>query len=237
MKKTAVALSSALLLGGLAACNNGEDQAFNGRYDYNAREIGYYSEHKRNGDTADNDGPLTEMMDRNYINEVGDTDNNGYPQNMADNDRDGIANESADRNGLNDKKGGWSRSDFNYSGQVDDLGTRAKNSYYNEYDGKTAERISKRVSQIENIDDARTVVYNDSVLVAVDTDDSNNKDVKQKVKRLVRTMAKGKDVRVVTDEGTFTRVRNIDNDLRNGNSMKEIQNDIKDMFDGLDNNE
>lgn len=228
MKKTIAVLSSALLLGGLAACNNDDNEALNERYDYNAREIGYYSnENNRDGNrngtagyggdeaVRDNDGPITELLDGN--------DHNG--------NNNGTRNTTNNRN--NGPDNGFSRADYNYSGQRDDLNERADSSYYNQYEGDLAERISRKVAKVDQVDDARTVIYNDDILIAVDTNDRNDKNVEKQVKQAVGDLARGKDVRVVTDENTFNRVEQIDNDLRNGNAMDEIQSDIKGIFNDL----
>lgn len=138
-----------------------------------------------------------------------------------------------DRNGT-PQGGRYSRQDVNYHGQMNNtLDGRANQAYYKDYDGKTAESIARRVSEMNNVDDARCVITRDSVLVAVDTNDRNKKDVEDKVRAQVEQMAQGKTVRVVTDEGMYDRVTTIDNRLRDGEGMREVGSDLRGIMDDL----
>ncbi|MBM6619727.1 YhcN/YlaJ family sporulation lipoprotein [Bacillus suaedaesalsae] len=296
-KKVLYTLSTAFLLSGLTACNNGTDEgAMGNRNNDTVRPIGYYSDENvnrsygrsygnDNGNAIlperDNDGPITEMLDRNngnnngtfgrgVGNNTGNRDNgtNGNNGNNRNNGifgrdvrnnigtrDDGVIDNSANGNnrgtGTNYGTTGrnvntrdnttlpnnhhFSRGDYNYHGQMAGRDNNARSSYTNNYNGGLAEQISNRVEKVNNVDDVRTIVNGDEILVAVDTNDRNNRQVETQVKNAVRELTKGKDVRVVTDENIFTRARNIDNELRDGGPTDNLDADVRDMFRELRN--
>ncbi|KAA0549264.1 hypothetical protein FZW96_04955 [Bacillus sp. BGMRC 2118] len=293
-KKVLYTLSTAFLLSGLTACNNGTDEgAMGNRNNDTVRPIGYYSDENvnrsygrsygnDNGNAIlperDNDGPITEMLDRdnrnngnnngtfgrdvrnNTVNRYNGNGNNGtFGQNTRSNigTRDDGVIDNSNRNnrgmGINNGTTGrnvntntrdnttlpsnhhFSRNDYNYHGQMAGRDNNARSSYNNNYNGGLAEQISNRVEKVNNVDDVRTIVNGNEILVAVDTNDRNNRQVETQVRNAVRELTQGKDVRVVTDENIFTRARNIDNDLRDGGPTENLDADVRDMFSEIRN--
>lgn len=240
--------ATALLLGGLVGCNTNEGAMDNNE---NVRPFGYYSNEGDNRNTDDrngnayilddNDGPLTEMMDRNTRNNR--THNTRYG---ALNRKEGNQNREGNIEEINDheryiigddgdKDNHHGTNDLNYHGHLNDEDNTAKSTgYYNNYDGSLAERITERVEGIANVDDVRTVIMGDTILVAIDTNDRNDVNVPDKVRRAVEPLAKGRNINVVTDETTYSRVRNLDNDIRQGNRRETIEADMKDLFRNVD---
>ncbi|MEH7236167.1 YhcN/YlaJ family sporulation lipoprotein [Bacillus sp. JJ1562] len=305
MRKILYSVSTAaLLLGGLTACNTNEGAGPNTYYNDNARPIGYYSNendrdrYDRNGNgyrLRDNDGPLTEIMDRtgNNFNRNGRTgvmnnrnDRNnrtGIMNNRNDrNNRTGIMNNRYDRdyntgvfdndrtrynrpgimnyrdgqrrNGIMNNRDGRTINPFNdgnpntvgynthgytdrnYSSHLNDNNHKVHTYGYYKDNGNLVRKIAERAATVKNVEDARVIVTNDNVLVAVDTNDNNNRNnVQNAVEKAVAPLAGNRNVNVVTDEGTFTRVRDIDNDIRNGNRRETIDADIKDLFNNMGN--
>ncbi|WP_449537112.1 YhcN/YlaJ family sporulation lipoprotein [Ferdinandcohnia sp. Marseille-Q9671] len=278
--------TAALMLGGLTACNT--DEGASTYNTDNARPIGYYSNENdrdrtdRNGNVRDNDGPLTEIMDRtgaennNRNNRTGVMNDNrknkdnraNYKMNPNNENRSGIMNyrDEQRKNGIMNHRGnnrgtkilnnhdnnnrgvnpfndgnpntnrdnGHGYSDQNYHSHLNDNNHRVHSyGYYNNDDQNIVAKIKERASKVKNVDETRVIVTDENILVAVDTNDNNNQNVKDAVKKAVEPLAKGKNVNVVTDEGTFTRVRDIDNDIRNGNRRESIDADINDLFDNI----
>jgi spore cortex protein len=210
LKKTALAV---FVVTGLAACNANND-AMDTRYNDAARPIGYYTneaaQNRNDGYRLnDNDGPMTEMLDKSF---------NGYN-----------GDQRADRT-RNDM---FSRRDVNYHGHLNSTDSRANPSYYSTYDGELAEAIADRASRVPNVDDVRAVISGNNVLVAVDTNNRNNARVERDVLRNIRPICGNRNVQVVTDEGTYSRVRNIDNDLRDGGPRDQIDADLRNLFDNM----
>ena len=221
-KKASTLTAIALLTTSLTACNgNNEGALNNGDYDNNTRPIGYYS--NENTD-VDNEGPITEMMD-------GMNDEDNYFRRV--NDRYDNRNMSNPTVPLGDRDNGlvrdnrFSHGDANYHGHLNEVG------YYNRGDGAVSDKVKNAVEKIDNVDDARVLVTDDNVIVAVDTHDKNDADMKEKITSEIRKMTEGRNVQVITDEGTFTRIRNIDNDIRNGGDREAIDTDVNDLMEDL----
>ncbi|KAA0563709.1 spore cortex protein CoxA [Bacillus sp. CH30_1T] len=226
---------TAVMTLGLAACNSGEEEAQD-RYTDSYEPLGFYSNEGHGGEKEDErDGPLTEMYDHSVGREGQDIrqkkrdflqvkDENGNPQNpsrpLADYDENFMAQD-----------GRASHGDANYHGHLDDNTRNAKRSYYTAYEGDLAEKIGDVTGKVENVSDVRAVAYGSDVLIAVELDDhSKIEETKTRVKKAVQPYLHGRTVSVVTDEGTFSRVRNIDNDLRDGGPREGINFDMHDMF-------
>ncbi|MCA1031894.1 YhcN/YlaJ family sporulation lipoprotein [Bacillus timonensis] len=259
MRNKAVTFSAVLILSGLSLVGCNTDQgALDTRYNDNARPIGYYSNENvdhndKNGNAYimdDNDGPLTEIMDRN----IGQ-DNNGtnYGRNYrgtSDGQRyralgNGVKDTEVNPTvpyGNRDKNffikdNRFSRGDANYHGHIDNnnFGRARSSAYYRNFNGELAEQITAKVANINNVDDVRAVIMGDSVVIAIDTNDKNDTDVTERVEDAVRPLVRGKDINVVTDEGTFSRVRNLDNEMRNGGTRETIDADFDDLFENIGN--
>ncbi|WP_408007065.1 YhcN/YlaJ family sporulation lipoprotein [Pseudalkalibacillus sp. A8] len=151
-----------------------------------------------------------ETMDTRYNN---DTRPIGYYSNNADGE--GPLTEMADRDR---NRNDLDRTEINYA---DD---------YN--GGDLATRIRDRVKGMKNVEDARVVVNGDTVLVGIDTNDRNDQAIREKVKNTVQKMT-DKNVRVTTDEDMFTRIRNVDDDLREGNGFAEVRSDVNEIMNDL----
>jgi spore cortex protein len=221
--------SAALILGGLTGCGQGNNAASN-RYYEETRPIGYYtSEHnpyvnnnrsrrevEERGNARlleDNDGPLNEILDRSVIQDGkrvrrnntatvrptrNRTDNGGFMGIGYDNPR-------------------FSTTDKNYHGHLNGLERVGNPSYYSKYDGRTAEELAKRASEVKGVKDVRAIVNGDEILIAVEPEaNANKREVRRDVRRAVESIAEGKELRVVVDQGIYSSVRGIDNDLRNG---------------------
>ncbi|WP_083584295.1 YhcN/YlaJ family sporulation lipoprotein [Bacillus weihaiensis] len=215
-KKASTFTAIAVLASGLTACN-GDEGALDTNYDDSARPIGYYS----NEDTdVDNEGPITEMMD-------GMDDEDNYFRRVNERNDKNMANPTVplgdrDEGLIRDNR--FSRGDANYHGHLNEIG------YYNRGDGAVSEKVKNAVEKMDNVDDARVLVTDNNVIVAVDTNDRNDADMKKEIMNTVKKMTDGRDVQVVTDEGTFTRIRNIDNDIHNGGDRETIDADVEELM-------
>jgi spore cortex protein len=223
----------------LAGCNAGEEaqEGYSDSYE----PMGFYSNAGHGDDKKDNrDGPMTELYDHSIGKEGQDIrqhkreylqvkDENGNPQNpskpLADYDKNFMARDQRASHG-----------DANYHGHLDDNTRRARNSYYSAYEGDLAEKIADVTASVGNVSDVRSVAYGSDVLIAVELENhAKEEKTKRAVKQAVKPYLHGRSVTVVTDEGTFSRVRNIDNDLRDGGPREGINADIHDMFKSIKN--
>ncbi|WP_336867146.1 YhcN/YlaJ family sporulation lipoprotein [Peribacillus frigoritolerans] len=135
--------------------------------------------------------------------------------------------------GLYNKDDAYSKSDRNYHGHVSKP-LKAKSSYYNSYEGSLADRVNGVANRVEQVSDARTIIMQDEMLVALLLDDySQAKDVKQRIKKEIGPLTNGRTLYVTTDEGVYFRTMTLDNNLRDGDTREMIILDANDMFDNL----
>lgn len=226
-----------VITAGLSACGANGDQG--AQDDGRAHPLAYYSNRdSENGNarTLDNrEGPLTEIYDYSYgdegreINNQRQTrlqtrDENGNPPNpsvpLADHDHNFFQRDNR-----------FSHGDANYHGHLDDNTSQPRSSYYYAYEGDLSEKIADTTGLVRNVEDVRSVIYGSNVLIAVDlTDYSREQETKRDIQKAVRPYLRGRSCTVVTDEGTFSRIRNLDNDLRDGGPHEQINLDMKDLF-------
>jgi spore cortex protein len=235
-KKYLVLPLSAAMAFGLTGCGNNDKATINDGDRNNAQPMGYYSNenHKGNAEILeDNDGPVTEMMDHTLGTERNNNTLLRVGNENPDNPTRPIAN--TDRN-LLQRDNRFSNSDANYHGHLNDNTVKAKSSYYNAYEGELTNKIGNVTGSVPNVEDVRSVTYGSNVLIAVDlTNYSKEEATKRDIKEAVQPYLRGRSVTVVTDEGTFSRIRNIDNDLRNGGPRDDIDLDIRNMFKNIKN--
>jgi hypothetical protein len=102
-----------------------------------------------------------------------------------------------------------------------------RNAAYDEgYDGDLAERIQKKVNDMNNVDDAHVILNDNNVIVGIDTSEQNKKAMDRKVEKEIQPMVAGRDVQVTTDDSIVGRIENVDMDLRNGKAYNEVQSDV-----------
>lgn len=220
MQKIRLILPATILMTlSLTACGNIDQGAGN-----EALPIGYYSNenHEESGGhtnwlNEDNDGPLTEMMDHSLGSE-------GKHNHMR-----GLNNNAAPGGEYDDTL--FSRSDRNYHRHLNGNNAGARNSYRTAYDGELAKRISNAAASVVNVADARTVIQGDRVLIgAVLEDPKREEETKESIKDVVESYLDGKDLTVVTNDSIYSEMRTIDNDLREGWQMEEINDQINGLF-------
>lgn len=204
---------------GLTGCGVNEDQTADQNRLNNARPIGYYSNEQHevnNGNryTTDNDGPITEIMDHTY----GDEDNrNGVDVQNVNNKKDINVRNVNNRNANRDNANIDDRDDDNVS-----------------YDTELAEKTSNAAAKIDNVKNARSIVYGDKVLVALEVENTKNIDkTKAKVKDKLNDSLNGRDISVVTDRGIFTSIEDINRSIKNGQPQQTIGKNIENIFNDL----
>ncbi|MGG5254914.1 YhcN/YlaJ family sporulation lipoprotein [Neobacillus sp. SM06] len=205
-----------LLAAGITGCSGNQRSGANEQYNDNARPMGYYSNenHPKNqsGLWNDNDGPLTEMMDHTFGAEgqlaknqqrrqLQTRDENGNPPNptvpLASHDQTFFKRDNR-----------FSTGDANYHGQ---LNQNIANTGFST-DPATHKQLTDQVrlaaEKVQNVRKVRSVIYGSSVFISVELmDQAKAAGTKKAIQKAVSPYVDGRNVDVVTDEGTFTRMR------------------------------
>ncbi|MFN2745083.1 YhcN/YlaJ family sporulation lipoprotein [Bacillus sp. z60-18] len=191
-----------LLTAGLSAC--GTNNAMDNRYDNNARPIGYYSNDADRNDGFDNDGPVTDMLEnmngRNGTTNV--TNRNGNPVPTGD--------------------GTYSRGDMNYHNHL--VGT-LNTGYDKPQNRKISRNITKRINQMNNIDESQAVVTDETVIIAVRADKNLSDADRNQMRQIAKRYAGDRTVQIAADNGTFTRLREMNDDPQNVRDRGNTTND------------
>ena len=222
---------ASLLTIGLAACNGNNDAAVQDRNADRGQPLGYYSNEKGNEIDVmdDREGAVTEIFDHNFGKEglaadnqkrsmLQSRDENGNPPNPT------VPRSDHDHNFFQrDNK--YSRGDLNYHGHLSEHKGSGKARTYsnNEQDNEMARKVGVAAESVENVDKVRSVLFGREVEIAVSyKDKSQKKQTDEKIKQAVLPYTEGRVLRIIEDEGTFSRSRNIDYDRRNGNPRESI---------------
>ena len=237
-KKSLLVTTACLLTFGLAGCGNNES-AVQERNVKKTQPLGYYSnENHDNGDEnffSDNDGPIPEALDHSFGSESKNKRGRGSQILEVRDEKENLDNQKTPINTTDgymlQRDNRFSTSDANYHGHLNGKNNRARSSYYTAYEGELAEKIGDVTASVHNVKDVRSAVYGDDVLIAVDLNDYLQEErTKQQINKAVKPYLKGRTVTVVTDEGTFSRVRSIDNDIRDGGPREAVDLDLRNMF-------
>jgi hypothetical protein len=253
LNKVNAAVISFACAAALSACNTNEEAGMQ-RYDDTTRPIGYYSNEKdmrmvnrnnandRNGNAVimdDNDGPVTEIMDRttrdegirngeilnvrngiNRINTMSEAPTLPYGH-----QRDGLFYGSARLGADHDR---------NYHGHLNSTDAKAKNSYYEGKDGDFLQDIVNRVERIKGVEDARVLKDGNRMLVAVDADAADSALLENEIRQRLSDVQSAYNLQVTVDNGIYNSARSIDNDLRDGGADGLIRTNINSLFETID---
>jgi spore cortex protein len=218
-----------ILVLGLVGCGNGDQTAKDVRTD-EPLTIGYYSNenHENKGgnavllDGADNDGPVTEIMDHSLGTERNTNqrflrvrnENNNQVNDVIPNLPNPTAN-GYDVN-LNSRDPLIGGNDQNYHGHLNNSNHATRQSYYNGNNGNMNERITELVENVENVKEAKTVIHGNEVLVGVRLNNNDREeDTKRNIQQAVQNHLDGKTIHLLTNDSQFNRLKTIDQDLRN----------------------
>lgn len=192
---------------GLAGCGVNDDQTADQNRLNNARPIGYYS------------------------NEQHDVNNN----NSFTTDNDGPITEMMDHTfGDEDNKNGVGVQNVNNKNTTRENRNNDNQDNRVSYDTELAEKVSNAAAKMDNVKNARSIVYGENVLVALEVDDTKSVDqTKAKVKDKLNDSLNGKDISVVTDRGIFTSIEDINRSIKNGQPQQTINNNIENIFNRL----
>jgi len=250
LNKVNAAILSFTCAASLTACNTNNEEAGMQRYNDSTRPVGYYSNERdmrmvdraeRNGNAIlmnDNDGPVTEIMDRttrddgirngetlNVRNGITRINNMSRPTQPYSEQTDGLFYSNARVGGEDDR---------NYHGHLNSTNAPAKTSYYEGKDGDFLQDIVNRVEKVKGVENARVLKDENRMLVAVDADAADPALLENEIRQQLSDVDKTYNLRVKVDDGIYNSARNIDNDLREGGADGLIRTNINSLFETID---
>jgi spore cortex protein len=217
-----VSLAVVLLI---AACsqkvsipNNNTENSF--------QRVGYDT---NGGKGIDHDGPMMELLDYSTGSADHIYDNNFFLPSGNPNEY-GKYTSSPEKEYSNTIQNPYLR-DINYHGHLNDENSAARSSYYNAYEGRLAEDVTRATGSVPNIRVARTIVDRNTIIVSLVLKNQKKRDkTRREAEAAAAPYAKGRNLVVFTDTGTYYRVRSLDNDLRNGGPRDMVDLDVKDIL-------
>lgn len=96
------------------------------------------------------------------------------------------------------------------------------------------EKINTSAEDVEGVEDARTIVSRKQVLIAAKITDGNQAEkVKANIENAVKDHTDGRSLTVVTDNGTYNTVKDLENDLRSGRAQEQTKEEVENLFRSL----
>lgn len=222
---------ASLLTVGLTACNGNDEAAVQDRNSDRGQPLGYYSNEKGNEIDVmdDREGAITEIFDHNFGKEGTAADNrkrmllqsrdeNGNPPNPT------VPRSDRDQNFFK-KDNKYSRGDLNYHGHLSEQkGSGQARTYSNDdQDNRLGRKVGIAAESVDNVDKVRSVLFGRKVEITVAyKDKSLKKQTDKKIRKAVLPYIENRELRIIEDEGTLSRTRNIDYDRKNGNPRESI---------------
>jgi spore cortex protein len=204
-----------ILLLAVTGCAGNNRSGVNERSDI-ARPIGYYSnenhQNESSGLFADNDGPVTELLDHN-LGAENEVTNRQKRESLQTRDGNGNPPNPSKPLSANDqflkKDNRFSTGDVNYHDHLNQNINNTGLSTDHQTLAKISDKIRTKVSRVQNVQGVRSVVYGSSVLIAVDLKDkAKANSTKKAIQNAIKPYLNGRKATVITDEGTFSRDRN-----------------------------
>lgn len=180
----------------------------------------------------DNDGPLVELMDHSFgtkgqQNNMNQNTVRGNNQRAQENNRQG-ANIQSDFDtpliGVSDR---------NYHGH---LATNripsGKTTYNRENEGNLSSRINQNVEKVDNVKAAETIIQDQNIIIGVLLERNDNvAETKRNIQEVIGSQARGRRVKVFTNQSQYNSIRVMNNDLKNGGPAVDIENELRNIVD------
>ncbi len=125
----------------------------------------------------------------------------------------------------------YSDADYNYHHHINNPEWMTQRPYFEKYNGELANEISNRVGEVQHVRHVRTIVYNDTIFLGVEIDDPFHKEqVVHTVKEAVVPYRDGRELVVITDPKEFVKMREVDNKMRDGKNVEQINRELEELF-------
>lgn len=164
-------------------------------------------------------------------NDLNDTpDLNGYDNNGYNN---GYDNNNANNVGYPNNNSYTGVNPMGYGTRPINYGNRGNN-MANTNNQALARDVSRKIENMENVDDCSIVLDGNTCLVGLDISERakgyRKEDIRNKVRANVKAMCPGvTDITVTESPDLFKRIKNLSDDMANGRTMDNLGDEIRDI--------
>ncbi|KHF38170.1 YhcN/YlaJ family sporulation lipoprotein [Halalkalibacter okhensis] len=110
--------------------------------------------------------------------------------------------------------------------------TQTENRLTPQHNHHQAQKITHRVEDIQGVDDARVIMFDDNVLIGVKTE-GNREEVRNEVHQEVQNSVENMHVHVVVDDHIVHRIYRFEEQLRAGKTFDEIGTNFTDILNDI----
>jgi spore cortex protein len=180
----------------------------------------------------DNDGPLVELMDHSFgtkgqQNNMNQNTVRGNNQRAQESNRQGSNIQSDFNNAL------IGASDHNYHGHLaNNRIPSGKTTYNRENDEDLSSRINQNVEKVDNVKAAETIIQDQNIIIGVLLERNDNvAETKRNIQEVIGSQARGRQVKVFTNQSQYNSIKVMNNDLKNGGPAADIENELRNIVD------
>ena len=180
----------------------------------------------------DNDGPLVELMDHSFgtkgqQNNMNQNTVRGNNQRAQENNRQGANIQSDFDTPL------IGASDRNYHGHLaNNRIPSGKTTYNRENEGNLSSRINQNVEKVDNVKAAETIIQDQNIIIGVLLERNDNvAETKRNIQEVIGSQARGRQVKVFTNQSQYNSIKVMNNDLKNGGPAADIENELRNIVD------
>ncbi len=99
------------------------------------------------------------------------------------------------------------------------------------------ERVTQLVENVENVKEAKTVIHGNKVLVGVRLNNKSREgETRKNIQQAIQSQLNGKKLHLITNDSQFSRLKTIDQDLRNGGPKDDLNLDLNNLIRMNNNN-
>ena len=107
-----------------------------------------------------------------------------------------------------------------------------KTTYNRENEGNLSSRINQNVEKVDNVKAAETIIQDQNIIIGVLLERNDNvAETKRNIQEVIGSQARGRQVKVFTNQSQYNSIKVMNNDLKNGGPAADIENELRNIVD------
>ena len=107
-----------------------------------------------------------------------------------------------------------------------------KTTYNRENEGNLSSRINQNVEKVDNVKAAETIIQDQNIIIGVLLERNDNvAETKRNIQEVIGSQARGRQVKVFTNQSQYNSIKVMNNDLKNGGPAVDIENELRNIVD------